>query len=156
MEKLIDNILKYFLVILVAVITLDVLWGIFTRYAIGAQSSWTEELARFLLIWIGILGAAYASGKRMHLAIDILPSRLEGQARHRLNMLISALIILFVLAIMVIGGSRLVYISYILGQTSAALKLPLYLVYAIMPISGLLIIYYRVSDFKPINDQPES
>lgn len=156
METRIDKLLKYILVFLVAVITLDVLWGIFTRYAIGAQSSWTEELARYLLIWIGILGAAYASGKRMHLAIDILPNKLEGKSRHRLNMLISALIILFVLTIMVIGGARLVYISYILGQTSAALKVPLYIVYAIMPVSGLLIIYYRIADFKTKNEQQEA
>lgn len=153
METRVDKLLKFVLVFLVAVITLDVLWGIFTRYAMGAQSSWTEEMARFLLIWIGILGAAYASGKRMHLAIDILPNKLEGKARHRLNILISSLIILFALAVMVIGGSRLVYISYILGQTSAALKLPLYLVYAIVPVSGLLVIYYRIADFKPEKEQ---
>ncbi|HMS67214.1 MAG TPA: TRAP transporter small permease subunit, partial [Saprospiraceae bacterium] len=32
--------------------TLDVLYGVVTRYVFGAQASWTEELARFLLIWI--------------------------------------------------------------------------------------------------------
>jgi TRAP-type C4-dicarboxylate transport system permease small subunit len=144
----INKILEAVLVFLMGIMTLDVLWGVFTRYALGAQSSWTEELARYLLIWIGILGAAYASGKNMHLAIDILPGKLSGNLKLKLKYLISSIIILFVFAIMIIGGLRLVYISFILGQTSAALKLPLYLVYVIVPVSGVLVIYFRSFDFK--------
>ncbi|MDH3247194.1 MAG: TRAP transporter small permease subunit, partial [Saprospiraceae bacterium] len=67
MRQKIDKVLEHILVALMAINTLDVLWGVFTRYVMGAQASWSEELARFLLIWIGILGAAWASGKNMHL-----------------------------------------------------------------------------------------
>ena len=145
-RKTLDGILEWILIALMAIITIDVLWGVFTRYALGAQASWSEELARFLLIWIGILGAAYASGKKLHLAIDILPSKLKGKAKTRLTILISILVILFVITVMVIGGIRLVYISYVLGQTSAALQIPLYIVYLVVPISGFFVIYYRLQE----------
>jgi TRAP-type C4-dicarboxylate transport system permease small subunit len=145
-RKIIDRILEWILIWLMAIITLDVLWGVFTRYALGAQASWSEELARYLLIWIGILGAAYASGKKLHLAIDILPSKLEGKAKTRLTLIIAVLVILFVIAVMVIGGIRLVFISYKLGQTSAALQIPLYVVYLVVPLSGIFIIYYRLQE----------
>lgn len=144
MKAKIDTVLGGFLAILMAVITLDVLWGVFTRYALGSQASWTEELARFLLIWIGTLGAAYASGQKMHLAIDLLtPSLSEGNAR-RVNLLIAWLIVSFVLTVMVIGGGRLIYVTVHLEQTSAAMGLPMGVVYGIIPISGLLIIYYKM------------
>ncbi len=70
-------------VILMAIMTVDVLWGVFTRYALGQQASWSEELARFLLIWIGILGAAYASGKNYHLAIDLLSPKISAKSAAR-------------------------------------------------------------------------
>ena len=102
MKSTIDKYLGYFLIALMSIMTLDVLWGVFTRYALGSQASWTEELARFLLIWIGILGAAYASGQKMHLAIDLLQPKLEEQNQKRVSTFIHLLIIAFALAIMVI------------------------------------------------------
>jgi len=146
MRNTMDQVLKTVLAILMAVMVLDVLWGVFTRYVMGAQSQWTEELARFLLIWIGILGAAFASGKRMHLAIDILPTTLEGKRQKLLMNGIHLVVILFAIAVLLIGGSRLVYITSKLGQVSTALDLPLAVVYSIVPISGLFIIIYKTMD----------
>ena len=146
MRNTMDQVLKTVLAVLMAVMDLDVLWGVFTRYVMGAQSQWTEELARFLLIWIGILGAAFASGKKMHLAIDILPTSLEGKRQKLLVNGIHVIVILFALAVLLIGGSRLVYITSKLGQVSTALDLPLAVVYSIVPISGLFMIIYKTMD----------
>ena len=126
------------LVIMLAVMTLDVLWGVFTRYVMADQASWSEELARFLLIWIGILGAAYASGQHMHLSIDLLANKPVR--------LIAVLVALFALAVLVVGGTQLVLLTARLGQTSPALGLPMSLVYAVVPLSGLLIIFYQYRD----------
>jgi len=127
-----------------AAMTLDVLWGVLTRYILGSQASWSEELARFLLIWIGILGAAYASGQKMHLAIDLLKPKLSLKGQRRLTVFINTLVILFALTVMVIGGIRLIYITQTLGQLSAALRIPMALIYLVVPVSGILIIYYKV------------
>jgi len=147
MRDRVDKILQYILVTLMAINVLDVLWGVFTRYVMGAQSSWTEELARFLLIWIGILGAAWASGQNMHLSIDLFPNTLNPARRRNLYKIIDVIIILFALSVMVIGGARLVYVTYILGQISAALQLPLAVVYVVVPVSGFLVMYYKAHDF---------
>jgi len=60
--------------------------------------------------------------------------------------MVYALIMLFALLVLVIGGSRLVYITFILGQKSPALQVPLAWVYMVLPISGLLIIFYKFND----------
>ncbi len=144
----IDTILGKTLVLIMSVMVINVLWQVFTRYVTGDPSAFTDELARYLMIWIGILGAAYVSGRNLHVAIDILPSRANPKTRKKLKILVTVLVILFVFFAFVIGGSRLVYISYILGQQSPALQIPLAVVYIILPISGLLIMYFKIADLK--------
>ncbi|MBT8301523.1 MAG: TRAP transporter small permease [Maribacter sp.] len=145
-RKTIDKFLANFLVIIMAIMTINVLWQVASRYILGSPSSFTDELARYLMIWIGILGAAYVSGRNMHVAIDVLPRRLRQNTQKKLMLIVRILIILFCLVAMVIGGSRLVYITYVLDQNSPALQVPLAVVYVVIPISGLLIIYYKISD----------
>ncbi len=132
---------------IMAVMVVNVLWQVFSRYLVGTPSSFTDELARYLMIWVGVLGAAYVSGRNMHVAIDVIPSRSSKKNQRKLLKIVYVLIILFAFFALVIGGTRLVYISYILGQRSPALQIPLALVYLVIPISGVLIIYYKLDDF---------
>jgi TRAP-type C4-dicarboxylate transport system permease small subunit len=142
--------LEGILVFIMFIMVLAVLWQVFSRYVLQDPSSFTEELVRFLLIWVGVLGAAYASGKRLHLAIDLLPSRLNDADRKRLFVLIDLLILLFAIVVFIVGGSRLVYITYILEQRSPALQVPLAVVYLVLPLSGLIIACYKLrSIIKP-------
>lgn len=143
MKRAVDKILGSILVFLMASIVIAVLWQVFSRYVLQAASSFTEEIARYLLIWIGILGAAYASGQQEHLAINILPPKLNPENRIKLRIGINILIILFAFFALIIGGGNLVYVNYELGQYSAALGLPLGIVYMVLPISGVLIILYK-------------
>lgn len=148
MKEKIDHYLGFVLIGLMALMALDVLWGVLTRYLLASQADWTEELARFLLIWIGILGAAYASGRRMHLSIDLLLPSLQDKGRRRLLIFINVVILLFALSVMVVGGLRLIYITSVLGQLSAAMRLPMSLVYAVLPLSGLLVIFYKINELQ--------
>lgn len=150
LRKKVDNVLAKALILIMGVMVVNVLWQVFSRYILGAPSGFTDELARYLMIWLGILGAAYVSGKNGHVAIDVLPSRLSGTAQKRLKRIVGMMIILFSLTALVIGGFRLVYITYVLQQFSPALQVPLALVYLVLPISGILIIFYKLQDLKKI------
>jgi len=143
LKNKIDLILGKALVLIMGLMVVNVLWQVFTRFIIGDPSSFTDELARFLMIWLGVLGAAYVSGKNLHVAIDIIPSRSSSARRRKMNITVDILIILFALAAFVIGGSRLVYISYVLGQQSPALQFPMALIYSVIPLSGLLIVFFK-------------
>ncbi|MGI9544755.1 MAG: TRAP transporter small permease [Cyclobacteriaceae bacterium] len=143
-RKRIDRILGQFLAALMAIMAVNVLWQVFTRYVMNSPSSFTDELARFLLIWVGVLGAAYVAGKNSHIAIDIIPSRMTPSRQRKLARVIHVIVLLFVLVSFVIGGSRLVLITW--EQTSPALQLSLGIVYLVIPISGLLILYYKLTD----------
>lgn len=157
MEKVknaIDRTVSSLLTIIMAVMVFNVTWQVFSRYVIQSPSSYTDELSRYLLIWLGMLGAAYVAGKNEHLAIDILPQKVRGITKVRLLVFIHLAIIAFVLPVMIMGGGNLVYITYTLQQKSATLGLPLAFVYLIIPISGLLVLFYQVAEIRKILTQP--
>jgi len=76
-----DVFLRWALVALAVIMVLTVTWQVFSRYALRAPSSLTEEIARFQLIWLGLLGAVYTFRNRMHVGIDLLVASLEGKKR---------------------------------------------------------------------------
>ena len=144
MQHKINRILEVFLVILMSVLVVDVLWQVASRYILSSPSSFTDELAGFLLIWVGVLGAAYVAGRKEHLAIDILIQRSSPARQRMLLYIIYSIIFLFALSVMVTGGVVLMYTRFALQVKSAALELPLGYVYSVLPVSGLIIMYYEV------------
>ena len=146
-EVLLDLIIKWILIILMAAIVFDVLWQVFTRYVLNNPSSFTEELATFLLIWVALLGSAYALSKKAHLGIDLLSHYVKYRQRVILELTISIITIIIVSVVFVIGGSRLVFITLKLNQISPALQIKMGYVYTAMPIAGILMIYYSANRF---------
>lgn len=140
----IDRLLEMLLGGLLALMVLDVTWQILTRFLPMSPSSYTEELARYLLIWIGILGAAYAYRKKSHLGIDLLTKALPRRLRKKVEFLTLTLCFIFAAAVMVFGGVQLMMLTFELDQLSAALNIPMGYVYAIIPLSGGLICLYSV------------
>ncbi len=82
-----NRVLEIFLVFLVSILVIDVLWQVFSRYLLSSPSSFTDELAGFLLIWVGVLGAAYVAGRQEHLAIDILIQKSSPARQKKLQYL---------------------------------------------------------------------
>lgn len=144
LKRLIDAILGGLLAALMGLSVLNVTWQVFTRFVLKDPSSFTDELARYLLIWIGLLGAAYASGRGLHLAIDLLPRSLSIVGRRQLERLIGLCVLAFALGVLVWGGSSLVSLTLQLGQRSAAMQIPLGYVYLAAPISGALMAFYAI------------
>lgn len=143
-KSTLDRVLEVILVIIMGVMVINVLWQVGSRYLLQSPSSFTDELARYLLIWLSILGASYVTGKKMHLSIDLLAQKVSPEKRKSLNTLVYAIVAIFALLAMVIGGSRLVYIVSSLGQISPALEIPLSFVYIVLPVGGVIIIYYSI------------
>lgn len=146
LRRIIEKVVAYILIILMAANVLNVLWQVFTRFILRHPSSFSEELARYLLVWVGVLGGAYAVGKKIHLAIDILPTKLTGKSQVWLGLFIQCCVLLFAVFVLVIGGWRLVDLTLTLNQISAALRLKLGYVYLVLPISGFLITFFSVDE----------
>ena len=142
LKSKVDKVIEYSLVILMALMVFNVLWQVFTRFIMNDPSSFTDELARYLLIWLGLLGAGYVTGQKMHLAIDYLLNKTRPSVKSKLEYVINISIFLFALFVMVIGGINLVSLTLYLEQISAALQIQLGYVYIVLPLSGILIMFY--------------
>jgi len=141
---IVTRILSAVLVLLMAVMVLDVTWQVFTRFILRDPSEYTEELAGFLLIWIGLLGASYAYFVKAHLGIDVLTSTLSGTKKHVSEIVVAGIVFLFALFLLVVGGWRLVDLTFTLKQISAVMGIPMGYVYLVLPLTGILFMYYSI------------
>jgi TRAP-type C4-dicarboxylate transport system permease small subunit len=140
----VDTVFRAVLAALMAIMVLCVTWQIISRYLLGAPSTWTEELSRFLLIWVGLLGGSYAYHVKMHLGLDLLTARLPPRAKRVQTLFVHTAVIAFAVAALIVGGLRLVWLNYELEQHSAALNVPMAAVYSSLPLSGLMLVIYAV------------
>jgi TRAP-type C4-dicarboxylate transport system permease small subunit len=143
--SILDAFLTRFLILLMLLLVGSVLWQVISRYVFASPSSWTEEIARFLLIWISLSGAVYAFRTGMHLGLDILPKKLEGRAADLLKWFTIALVVLFSFMVLVVGGISLVMMTWELKQYSAVLGLPMSWIYLVIPAAGVLICVYALA-----------
>lgn len=152
MISILNKITESVLVTVFFVMTLSVVWQVLSRYLFNISASWTEELARFCLMWLAVLGAAYITGKRQHIEIDYFFDMFSPVNKRRLDYFIEFLIILFAVVVLIIGGAYLMYMTFYLEQKSPALQVPLGIVYSILPLSGILMVIYTMFHIILIKD----
>lgn len=141
-----DKSLEWFLVLLMVFLLGDVLLQVASRYLLANTISFTDELAGFLLIWVGMAGAAYVSGQGQHLAITYVKDKMKQSSQKWLDVVIHLSILLFAVGVLIIGGIWLVYTRFFLGQVSASMEISLGYIYMIVPVSGLIIAFYSVDN----------
>jgi len=141
----IDKLLVAFLTLLMIAIVVDVSWQVITRFLLDTPSSYTEEVARFLLIWIGLLGASYAYRTRAHLGLDIITSQLTGSSKRNTELTAIIISALFAASVMIYGGAKLVMLTFELNQVSASLGIPMSYIYLVIPLSGSLICLFALN-----------
>jgi len=144
-RAIVDRALEAILVVLFAALVADVAWQVATRFVLRRPSPYTEELARFLLVWLGLLGASYGFGRRLHLAIELWEARPAWRRWSRRAA--TATTFVFALLVLGAGGGRLVALQAELGQRSAAIGIPIGWVYAALPIAGALLAFYAAADW---------
>ena len=151
--KLMTAILNAVLILAVAILVLDVVWGVFTRYAMGQQASWTEELARILLIWVTLLGGAAAFGTKGHLGVDYFVEKLHPETRRLMAIFANLVVLFFAVAIFVVGGLQVVSMRFALDQLTT-LGLEKGYVYLVLPISGFFMVLFTIGNILEIVNQP--
>jgi TRAP-type C4-dicarboxylate transport system permease small subunit len=139
------RIVEMMLMVAMGLLVLDVLWGVVSRFILGSQSRFTEELATMLLIWVSLLGASLAYGSGQHLGVDYFVGKLHPDAQRLMKTIVSLVVMAFAASVMVYGGSVLFSRTLASGQVSPAMGLKMGYVYLVVPISGILFILEALS-----------
>jgi len=143
-KKVLDKSLEVLVASVMAILVADVVWQVFTRFILKNPSSWTEELATFLLVWVGLLGASVALNRGAHLGIDYFVGKLSARKRLYIDCVVFAAVAMFSLLVLVIGGGKLVNNTLMMNQTTPALGIKMGYVYLALPISGCFMVLYSV------------
>ncbi|MBU0640242.1 MAG: TRAP transporter small permease [Planctomycetes bacterium] len=143
-RRIMDRLLEALVIVVMATLVIDVSWQVFTRFVLKSPSTWTDELATFLLIWVSLLGAAVALKRGAHLGVDYFVERMTPRNRRRAAIFACLCTAAFSLLAMTVGGAVLVARKLGLQETSPALGLNLGYVYLALPISGLFLTIYSI------------
>ncbi|WP_371194732.1 TRAP transporter small permease [Glaciecola sp. SC05] len=143
--NVLDALLNRFLQFLLITVTVAVTWQVFSRYVLNDPSSFTEELARFLLIWITLLGCVLAYRHNNHLGLDMIYSQASEPYRKVMYFIIHGCVGLFAVCVMIIGGYLLMNMTDKLGQSSPVMGIEISWVYSVVPLSGVLILIYSLN-----------
>lgn len=127
---------------LLSAMILVITWQVFSRYALNDPSTFSEESLRFLVIWLSLIGSAYVAGQNKHMSMDLLKEFLGDKAKQALQILIQLVFIAFAVAVLIVGGMHAVTIAS--SQYTAVLQLPMSLIYAALPVSGVVTVIYAV------------
>ena len=142
-----DKSLEFLTAFVMGVLVLDVTWQVMTRFILKNPSSWTEELATYLMIWVGLLGSAVALNRGAHLGIDFFVGKLIEKKRLFTELFVYLCVSAFSITVMFYGGLKLVSITLMQNQLSPALGLKMGYVYIAVPLTGFFLTIYGVEFF---------
>ena len=127
------------------------------RYALHMSLSWSEEVARFLMLWLAMLGAAYGFKTRSHFVIAFVVDRFGVRAR-RIHGLIVALLLAAFMGWFVVMSIQLIFLAMI-DQIAPGTQISMAVPYAAGPVGGTLMIYYILrngwTDFRKPTETSE-
>ena len=147
-HDLMVKILSFLLEASMGLLVLDVLLGVVSRYVVGRQVSWTEELACLLLVWSSFFGIALAFNSRAHLGIDLIVNMM-GDAPKKTAATIAHLVTLsFTVVAFLYGGCFLLHKAlFVTPNVMPALHVRDAVMYLPIPICGLFILYFEICNF---------
>lgn len=132
--------------VMLGLMVIEALWQVITRYVFNSPSVWTDEALRFQLIWLTMIGAPTAHGLNRVMAVTIFTDKLKTKATNTNKIIVESIIIIFSVLILIIGGFNVALNAS--TQVSATLGINMFIIYASVPVSGLLFTYYAGSNIK--------
>ena len=127
---------------------------IFSRYIFASPVVWAEEVARYAMIWIVYLGAIVAVRRKAHTRIDFFVNLLPARHQRYVEVLVDCICIAF-LAILLYSFPPALNLS--LRMTSYALKVPLFVIHAALPLCGsLMIVSFMFNIVQTLRSKPEN
>lgn len=135
-----DRFLAGVCAILFAALVLLVVWQVFSREILSAPSTWSADATSYMFVWLALFGAALMFSERGHIAVTFLANKLPGAAERVMASAVQLIIMMFALAVFIIGGA--IASTQAWGQQLSSLPGNVGVLYLAMPVTGVLVIFY--------------
>lgn len=134
-----NRAVEYLVSSFMGLIVVAICWQVFSRYILGSPSAISGELARYLLIWIGLFGAAHGYRHRVHLSLSLFTEKFSELGQKLTRLLSHVTVFCFAVAVMCVGGIKLVLLTLQPVQLSPVLEIKIAYVYVAIPVVGAII-----------------
>jgi TRAP-type C4-dicarboxylate transport system permease small subunit len=128
---------RWILAALMLVMTVLIGWQVIARFIVGESLTFSEEVSRFVMVWLVLLGAAYAAKNGRLMKVDIVEHMLSGRAKSTVIMVAGVLSIVFYLVLVVFGFFIVSAVSY---QMTPATEVSMSIPMAALPVGGILLV----------------
>ena len=150
-----DHFEEYLLVVLMVAEVAVVFAQVVTRYVFHMPLAWSEELARYMFIWLVWIGAAYATKLRKNIIIDVVASKFKGNVK-LISEIINFVLFVVLMLFMLWTTSTVMMQVYESNSMGTGTHLPMWIVWLSLPLSmALNLLRYTqnfVYDMKHWND----
>ncbi|MBZ4687573.1 MAG: Tripartite ATP-independent periplasmic transporter DctQ component [Clostridiales bacterium] len=140
MTSVLEQLCAVMMIIMIVVVFMQVI----ARYFLHNSLTWSEELARYLLIWITFFGSALALKQGVHINVDLLLQVLPTNMK-KVVLVINDISISAFLTVLLFKGIDLVRST--IHQPSPAIGIPIGLVYIVMPLSAIAMLLFLFNEF---------
>ena len=139
--RLLRRAIQLVIILMFAVLIVTVFYQVLGRYLFNAPPSWSEELARFLQVWIALLASALCIQQGMHLGVDYLLYAVPPRGRAALEILVHVLVTGFLLLLLV-QGIKILEVAAV--QSSPAMGINMWYAYLAVPVGAALMLLESV------------
>ena len=152
--KGLERIIRYLVLVLLSLMVIIVFANVVSRYYLHFSLAWSEEVARFMLVWLVFLGSFLAYVNDEHLGLDILVKKFPPLLRKSVAIGVNLLVIFALYAVME-GGYLMMIANF--DWLSSAAEIPQGYVYLIIPVScGLMILQTILKSYYILTDRSSS
>lgn len=144
LKNMFDKSLAALLSVTILSMVMVAFWGVFTRLVLKNQASFTTEYLRYALLWTSLLAGAYCFGEKGHISITFVRDMFKGNVLIALNVITEIVIIFFAVTILIYGGIQGVRLG--MNEISPTLFVRIGYIYMVLPISGVFVTFYSVSN----------
>jgi len=137
----IDNVIEYICMTALVVLVCIVFFQVFTRYVLGFTPRWSEETSVIIMIWLGFVTMAIGVKKASHLSISAIVDLLPKPAQKIIFYFDELAVMAFGIILFVFGRDLS---AQTMSSTLPATQLPAGFLYAVLPVSGIMIIIYTI------------
>jgi TRAP-type C4-dicarboxylate transport system permease small subunit len=133
------KIVRFLVISLTSLFTFIIILEVFLRYVIGISLSFSDELSRYLMIWVIFLASSLAIKEGSHMSIELFVGRFKGKARVWLNLGAQMILLTFLIFLLI---ESVIVLSNQMGQMIPTLGISIFWFYLALPVGAILMILY--------------
>ncbi|MBC7190196.1 TRAP transporter small permease [Candidatus Aerophobetes bacterium] len=156
LSQKINKVVGVILILLSVPLVAVILYAVFMRYVLNMAPTWSEEVARYLMVWLGLLASSVALKQGQHIGLSSVVDRLFSSYRRYVYFLADLFMMFFFLVVFIEGVSMTIFVA---PQRSPSAVIPMWIPYLSVPAGSLLMfiqaLCLALEKFKPKQTQTQ-